>query len=245
MQIQIVLLSDTLPGTGSSRTEGIDRDLVFTSTGLPYLPARRIKGCLREASKEVSESLSLIGRSDIWNETLIKALFGETGKSYAGWLQLSSAYLEDSIELENWLQWINNQSEFSDYNYFGPEAVLNQYTGLRAQTRISRKNGGAMPNSLRVSRVLKRGLTFKAKVELIAPADPKAKSFDISVLQFGLALSTAAWQRMGLSRNRGLGEIECRVYDEKNVDLTIQKLQELENSLTLTNQIDKEKGTDR
>ncbi len=68
MQLRIKLLSDTLPGTGAGSVGGYNQEVTHHPNGLPFLPARRLKGCLREADLEVAEALSEAGQADKWNE---------------------------------------------------------------------------------------------------------------------------------------------------------------------------------
>ena len=53
----ITLKSDLCVGSGYSYAGIIDSDICYDALGLPYIPARRLKGCLREAAE-------LIGLSD-------------------------------------------------------------------------------------------------------------------------------------------------------------------------------------
>jgi len=51
----IALKSYTLIGSGEGYGSVIDTDAIFDNYGLPYIPARRIKGLLRESALEISE----------------------------------------------------------------------------------------------------------------------------------------------------------------------------------------------
>ena len=50
--IRITLRSDLCAGNGESRGNAVDIDIVLTADGLPRIPARRLKGCLRAAAEE-------------------------------------------------------------------------------------------------------------------------------------------------------------------------------------------------
>ena len=168
MKIQLKLLSDTLPGAGAGEAGGIDHEVVSGPNGFPYIPGRRIKGCLREAALELAEALALAGYETIWNESLLNQLFGRTGQQYAGWLRIANARLVEETELADWLKWLLEQNNFAAEApaYFGSQAVLNNYTIIRAQTRISRATGGPVVNTLRTGRALRSGLVFTAQVDL-------------------------------------------------------------------------------
>ena len=60
-KLVLELKSPTLIGSGSGFGAEIDTDIVFDELGLPYIPSKRIKGCLRDAIKEIEEMFSLAG----------------------------------------------------------------------------------------------------------------------------------------------------------------------------------------
>ena len=55
MKIWIELLSDLCVSTGESYNSYIDTDVVYDDYGMPYIPGKRIKGCIREAALELVE----------------------------------------------------------------------------------------------------------------------------------------------------------------------------------------------
>ncbi|MEI6043464.1 MAG: RAMP superfamily CRISPR-associated protein [Chloroflexota bacterium] len=217
--VEIKLLSDTAPGTGEGELGGIDRSISHTSTGLPLIPARRLKGCLREAAKELSEALTLSGLEEFARPEQIDQLFGRPGQSFSGWLKLEDGHLQNATKLESWLDWATKKER----TIFGREAVLANFTSLRAQTAMGRLSGGSLPETLRVSRVINRQLLFRANLFLEQP--PSDKADEIALLNL-LALVCAALRRMGLSRNRGLGEVQVRLMDGE-YDLTAEALSRL------------------
>lgn len=59
MKITIELLSDICIGSGESYNSVIDTDVTYDDYGLPYIPAKRIKGCIREAGLELKDFFEL------------------------------------------------------------------------------------------------------------------------------------------------------------------------------------------
>ena len=53
--ITINLLSDLAVGAGESYQSGVDQDIVYDDFGFPYIPAKRLKGCIRESALEQEE----------------------------------------------------------------------------------------------------------------------------------------------------------------------------------------------
>lgn len=235
LQLEITLESDALVGSGESYGSIIDGDVVFESNGLPYIPAKRIKGCLRDSAEEL---LFLFHKADpeykIKNEIDLEACFGQryseekkgtkeedkfrgdSGKVYYNNLMLSGYK-----DLSNWLHFIykknSNGKINKDYaNLFSKEAVLAHYTRIKRQTSIDAETGTAKNTSLRTMRVLKKSLVFQGNISI--PDEKK--------ILYTLALAVSNFQSLGTSRNRGLGSITAKLKENK-IDVTKKYLEEL------------------
>jgi len=195
-KIKIMLKSDLCNANGEGFASIIDTDIVADEYGIPFIPARRIKGCLREAAEDI----------EIPNEKLI-AIFGESGAEIGGSLKFSSpAKLEDYNNIKN---------QVTD---FSREEVLNLFTYTRAATAID-ENGSADENSLRFIRVVKQylpdlpdekneyhPLTFTLNCEL----DDKYKDDMIKICK--------ALRNIGYKRNRGFGAVDCAYIPDNTED---------------------------
>ena len=53
MKLIIELLSDMCTTSGDGHNSTVDMDVVYDIHGIPYIPAKRIKGCIREAALEL------------------------------------------------------------------------------------------------------------------------------------------------------------------------------------------------
>ena len=53
--LKIVLQSDLCAGNGESIGNTIDTDVCMDAAGLPYIPARRLKGCLKQAAFDIEK----------------------------------------------------------------------------------------------------------------------------------------------------------------------------------------------
>ncbi len=182
MKIIMTLKSDAIPGSGKSLAGIIDRDIAYDETGLPYIPAKRLKGILRESAEDLR--LDSIDR-----------IFGVEGATRGAVFRLDNGLLENHLELSRVLK-----SE-SIKRFLPTQAVLDFYTYTRSQTTI--ENGVAKENSLRTSRVLKKGLKFFFNLD----CDPD----DIAVLQDVCRVTRS----IGASRTRGFGEIELELIEEE------------------------------
>ena len=54
-QIRIELLSDLCVSDGGVYNSALDTELCYDSYGFPFIPAKRLKGCLRECALELRE----------------------------------------------------------------------------------------------------------------------------------------------------------------------------------------------
>lgn len=55
MKIKIELLSDLCTCSGETYNSMVDMDVVYDENGIPYIPAKRLKGCIRESALEMQE----------------------------------------------------------------------------------------------------------------------------------------------------------------------------------------------
>ena len=59
-RIKIELLSDMCVSDGGIYNSAIDTDICYDEYGFPYIPAKRLKGCLRECALELKDVISSI-----------------------------------------------------------------------------------------------------------------------------------------------------------------------------------------
>lgn len=184
MRIRMELLSDALAGSGEAFAGTVDKDIAFDERGLPFIPAKRIRGVLRESMKE----LEFLGLAEPGTS---EALFGVPGASASSPFIIHDGRVENAETLAAFLDSAKLTNKLADI--FAPRFVLECFSYLRAQTSV--EDGVAKENTLRISRVLKKGQVFHFEAE--------CPSHYRTVLEAACA-STRAF---GASRNRGLGEI--------------------------------------
>lgn len=209
--ILIKLESHCLLGSGEGWGSVIDTDIVFDRIGLPYFPARRLKGCLRESALEVLEMLEGTGLKK-FDHHIMEATFGRPGACEGADVIFSNLLLPNYKEIVSWLRW-----GFQELNgLLSPETIVTAFTSLRQQTSITRE-GIAEDGSLRTCRVLKSGLTFTGSIIL--------KSENREILNL-LALSCANLRYVGTMRTRGYGRVKCSL-KEGELDLSSRAIDEL------------------
>lgn len=182
-ELSIRLLSDLCVSDGGVYNSSLDMDICHDEYGFPYIPARRIKGCLRECARELRDW----GREDID----IEKMFGSI-KNERGAVSIRNAYVENYGHLRE--QVVEHRNSL----LFHPQNVLSHYSYIRTQTAVDKETGTAKDKYLRAMRVAKKDLVFVAEVEM---EDEYKSQFD-DIL--------AVFHYMGISRTRGLGEIEAK-----------------------------------
>ena len=73
MKIVVELKSDLMTGSGSGFAGVVDSDIEYELYGLPFIPAKRLKGCLRECAEEIKDS-------DSKYQAAFDKLFGKPGR---------------------------------------------------------------------------------------------------------------------------------------------------------------------
>lgn len=201
--IKITLNSDLCVSSGYAYAGIIDCDVCYNESGIPYIPGRRLKGCLREAGELI--------RID---EQELAAIFGSSGSNEAGGIILGNAYpmpVSEYETLNDELTALRKNSSFSPY--LTQQKVLEYYTRVKAQTSIDSETGVAKNSSLRYTRVINQyldgedePLSFYAEVE-----------FDCD--ENTLRRIVKSLRHMGMHRSRGLGNVTCSLEQTEELDV--------------------------
>jgi len=197
MKLEIETLSYTLIGSGES-SGIIDNDIVFDDYGIPYIPARRVKGLLRESSREVCELLDL-------DKKIIDKIFGKSGIQEAK-IKINNLYIEKYKNIINEIQIFQKKDIYR--KFLTKNKILSYFTKVRQLTAIDEK-GIAEDKSLRTIRLLKPKIIFSTELEL-----NNLTNYDVAFL----FLSCKNLRRIGGMRNRGLGKIQCSLKCKLTVD---------------------------
>jgi len=184
-QIKIETLSDLCVSDGGILNSFVDIDICYDDLGFPYIPAKRLKGCLRECAVELND----------WGRKIpIEKIFGGKGSADRGAvLRLDNARLEDFQKMR--------ESVRSGHILFHPQNVLRHFSYVRTQTGIDYETGVARDTSLRTIRVAKKGLVFYADMQL-----PEKYKKDIEEC-------CGILRHMGIARTRGMGQVRVTVHD--------------------------------
>ncbi|MBP6739948.1 MAG: hypothetical protein KA146_08145 [Leptospiraceae bacterium] len=209
--LKIKLLSDALVGSGESFGANIDSDIYFDDFGLPYIPAKRIKGCLKDTAQELINSEFPI-KFDI------TSTFGTRDEeNKEGNVVFSNLFISDYADVSFRLGKIKSSNK-TYKTLFNKDSILENYTYLRSQTAIDSETLIAQVHSLRTNRVLCKDLCFYGKIKISRKSSKEILNT--------IALAVRNFRYFGTMRNRGLGKIECQLLkkiDGTDVSLDILK----------------------
>lgn len=196
--LKITLKSDLCVGAGESYQSKVDQEVVYDDYGFPYIPAKRLRGCIRESALELVE----FGR---YTKESYDALFGKEGNQ-------ASKFILNDAHLKDYEQMVKDLQVCSDQSLRHPQNVLELYTYTRTQTKIDCATGIAQDNSLRTMRVVKKDLSFFADMELKAVSKEEK-----NLLEEAISMT----KHIGLNRTRGLGLVEMSL-EQKEVKLEVK-----------------------
>ncbi len=189
-ELIITLKSDLCAADGDGCAAAIDTDVCVDKDGFPVIPARRLKGCLKEAAEFIGVS-----------EGEISDIFGEIGSASGCPLHISDAVLTNVAEL----------SAIANSEGVSPAKVTDLYTTVRASTAVDEVTGAALDQSLRFARVVKHydpisgeEMEFRAPVSIPATYEPL------------LSRICRALRNIGYKRMRGFGAVRCKLEPAKN-----------------------------
>lgn len=223
-QIKIELKSDALIGSGEGFGTIINSDVVFDDLGLPMIPAKRLKGCLRDAANEVCHMLqqakieifkdSSLSQSEKNEYEKVANIFGRPGQKESTPIYFSNCTIEEYENKRNALCYFKEKYP----TLLTADKILSTFAYLRRQTAIGEESGAAQEHSLRTIRVLKKGLVFYGEISL-----EQEDQGDVNLL----ALACFNLRRLGGKRQRGFGEVECKILPEsigKDILLQLEAL---------------------
>ncbi len=201
-KIKIELMSDICAGSGYSYAGVIDSDVSYDEYGIPFIPARRLKGCLREAAELVCPDAA-------------EELFGWSGDNRTRGICLENAHIENYTFITEEIKKLKGAKQDASF-YLTPQNILKIYTEIRAQTKICPDTGVAERNTLRYTRVVGQYDPLKSKAHLCFYAPIEFED----TYEEQLRRATKATRNMGMNRNRGLGSVRCSLIDVVNVEMT-------------------------
>ena len=196
-----------MSGQGDVNT---DSTIIHDRYGIPYIPAKRVRGVLYESALEVAEMMEL-SKLDAFTIEDVNILFNRSTDDQLvednPKLAISNLTIADYDTVANDIAALQLDKNLN--KIFTKDRILGEYTSMRYYTSIVKKSGTAREGTLHNSRVLNRNLEFKGHITIDDMTDTER-----------LILSCAVRNLTGIGgkRNRGFGRIECTI-DDKAFDL--------------------------
>lgn len=191
-KLKLTLKSDLCAGSGYSYAGIVDSDTAYDDCGLPFIPARRLKGCMREAAETILYGLYTDGQ--------IESVFGKSGSESGSELLIDNAYIKDYDGLKGLL---------SKRDIIKTQEILDRFTHIIGQTKL--EDGVAEEGSLRYTRVVNHFSPIDQK-EMVFFADFSCRTDDWDMV----VKAAKATRHIGLKRNRGLGNVRIEVMETES-----------------------------
>ena len=198
--LKIILKSDLCTATGED-APGIINVKTALENGIPYIPAKRIKGCLLEAGMEMRDNGLIEGDT-------LERIFGKPGAERTEGVYIGDSHLH-SIPQYMFGEGKGVPVQIGDYELFQSEIrnclesektyFEEFFTRKRTRTAIDTQTGTAKKNTLRTMQVVPAGVEFVSCIE--GELNDKDEAVLIKCAK-GL-------RHMGLGITRGLGEVQC------------------------------------
>jgi len=217
-ELIITLKSDLCVGSGYSYAGVVDSDSCYDECGLPFIPAKRIKGCIREAVETTLYSL--------YSEDDVARAFGVSGDDHSSSFMLENAYIGDYDQIFEYLmeKHIAGRDKCPAYD---AQEVLGRFSYIMGQTRM--ENGVAEKGSLRYTRSIKHFSPVNGE-EMVFRAEFSCNTEDWDLISNG----AKATRHIGLKRNRGLGNVRIEtveINDKRKTDDSLINEEMLNNGM--------------
>lgn len=193
--LEIHLHSETILGGDGVQKGTVDMDVQTDQYGLPYLSGRTLKGLLRKEAKWFIDCLPEEKQADYkaaFNQLFGQADQGDVHHANYDALRFSTAKLGDALY------------DKIDEHSLLPHEVLQSMTTIRSMTSIDDKTGTAKDHSLRQARTIHAGYSLFAPIFI----QRLLTGTERALLQTAVKLL----RHIGLMRNRGKGEVSCKLY---------------------------------
>lgn len=209
MKMKIRLKSDLCVHSGESYNTTVDIDCCYEKHGIPYIPAKRLKGCIREAALELVDF-------GLYKKSVYMEIFGREG-SDASKFTIENAYVENYEEICKEIESCKNKL------LTHPQRVLALYTYIRNQTSLDK--GVAKDTTLRSIRVVRKGMVFVSEFNFRENISEEGKEL--------LKDAISNVKHIGISRTRGLGRVEMKLDKRASKTEDGNKVQVCENDTAI------------
>lgn len=209
--LKIKLRSDLCAGNGESVGNSVDTDVCMDTAGLPYIPSRRLKGCLKQSAYDL-QKMGYKNAAQVNIDRLFGDAFGQEGCLFIQDAVIGGAgsireFLKKEIPHKNAIPAVVKKAAH-------PSNVERLFATVRGQTRL--ENGIKVDNSLRFTRVIGHYDPFELGTEKeMSFYAPICVDTDDKELLGLFEACCKATRHIGTGRNRGLGNVEISMYEKR------------------------------
>lgn len=229
--LEITLHSPLCASVGQDYNGLVDIEIA-QEFGLPVIPAKRLKGCLEAAGKELAAY-------DKQLFSHLKHLFGQPGDKQGGALRIGDAHLyqipwavldrkkgnqsekethnanssnsqtdnkRKKLEIKNYALLLRQLKESIANRQLYPQDILSLFTSLRTRSTVDCETGSARETALYTMRTVHKGLVFRSCLTL-------REGEDVSLWN-SLQICADALRQIGMGVTRGFGEVQCKLKRE-------------------------------
>lgn len=205
-RIRLTMTSDWHVGSGMGRPGNIDRLIIRDSDGLPFVPAKTLRGIWRDACERLCHGLD-DGQLDEWSR-LVDQLFGSqpalglkdpTGRHS----DPAQAPLESTVQIRSARIPCRLRNQLGRAN---PQ-IRQAMTFVKPGVKIDRRSGSAQADYLRFEEVARKGTILEAECQLQVSESMRETAGAL------LIASAKLVERLGGNRRRGLGCCRLEVLD--------------------------------
>ncbi|MFO0878141.1 MAG: RAMP superfamily CRISPR-associated protein [Gemmataceae bacterium] len=204
--IRLTMLSDWHVGSGMGRPGSVDRLVTRDADGLPFVPAKTLRGIWRDACERLARGLDngLDGR---WSSLVDRVFGSQPALGAHGPTRLHHDPAAKPIESALMVRPVRLSPELRQ-RVRGQGALIEAMTFVKPGVRIDRRSGRAQTDFLRFEEMARGGTVLEAVCSIHLPPASEELREAVSAL---LLAGTRLVERLGGKRRRGAGRCELVV----------------------------------
>lgn len=195
-----IQLMSPLQLSGGQADVNVDIDMLVDAMGIPYIPAKRLRGVLYESALEVIEMVEGLKEGNehpYLNKAVLQELFNRGHEESQVVLEIGDFHIDGYESLTTELDLLHKAFP----SVVTKKSIRNAFTSLRYETAIDETSGVVKEGSLRNIRVMdKEDQKFTGHITIHNGTE---------VHEHLLAVALQNAKNIGYKRNRGLGRIQC------------------------------------
>jgi CRISPR-associated protein Csx10 len=216
-RVRLTMESDWHVGSGMGRPGNIDRLIVRDADGLPFVPAKTLRGIWRDACERLCRGLDdgQLGGWSRWVDSLLGSQPALGQKDPTGRHgDPSQPPLESAVQVRS----ARIPSSLREQLIRADRRLREAMTFVKPRVKIDRRSGSTHTDHLRFEEMARRGTILEAECRLTVPQEMGEAASAL------LIASAKLVERLGGKRRRGPGRCRLEIIDA-NVDVAIEWLE--------------------